>query len=289
MSVFTVRFWGTRGSIPAPGFKTSRYGGNTSCVELARNGRTFILDAGTGIRELGERLRKDTQGKPIDADLFITHTHWDHIQGFPFFVPAYVKGNTFRIHGSHGVGRSFEKIFRGLMDPSYFPVDLGDMAASLEFHELRGEALQRDGVEIKTTFTNHPGVDLAYRFSADGKSVTYLTDHETYQTMNTVTEFARKQDRIVEDFCRGSDVLIVDAQYTDDEYRIKRTWGHSRYRDSIRLGIDAEAKHVVLYHHDPSHSDEQMDVIAKDAREIIKASGKAMRVSVAQEGFQIEV
>ena len=128
MSVFKLRFWGTRGSIPAPGAKTQRYGGNTSCVELRCGQALFILDAGTGIRELGDKLMKESGGKKIEADLFVTHTHWDHIQGFPFFVPAYIKGNRFLIHGAHGVGKSFEKIFRGLMDPSYFPVDLGLLA-----------------------------------------------------------------------------------------------------------------------------------------------------------------
>lgn len=289
MSAMTARFWGTRGSIPAPGAKTWRYGGNTSCVELRCSDHILILDAGTGIRELGDSLMKEFRGLALKADLFITHTHWDHIQGFPFFVPAYVPGNRFRIHGVRGAGKSFETVFRGLMDPSYFPVDLGDMLAILEFVELSGEPFQCAGVRVHTAFTNHPGMDMAYRFTFEGRCVVYLTDHETYQTMNQVTEFARKQDRAIEDFCRGADLLICDAQYTEEEYRTKKAWGHSRYKDSVLLGLAASVKRLALFHHDPCRDDEQLDAMSREVQDIVRRSGQSVECFFAQEGMRVEL
>lgn len=288
MSRWRVRFWGTRGSCPAPGARTQRYGGNTSCVEARWGDSLLILDAGTGIRELGDRLVADSRGRPIEGDLFITHTHWDHIQGFPFFVPAYARGNRFRVHGAHGVGRSFETVFKGLMDPSYFPVDLGGMSAVIEFHEVTGEPFACGEVTVRSTFTNHPGVNLAYRLEAGGRSLTYLTDHETYQAMNQPTEFARKQDKIIEDFCRGSDLLVCDAQYTEDEYRVKRTWGHSRFTDSLRLALNAGVRRVALFHHDPGHSDEQIDAMGRECAELARRSGGGLEFFFARDGQELE-
>ena len=289
MSAFTLRIWGARGSIPAPGPKTQRYGGNTSCVELRRGESVFILDAGTGIRELGDEIMRERAGRTFEGSLFITHTHWDHIQGFPFFAPAYVRGNRLRIYGAHGASRSFQESFRVLMDSSYFPVSLGEMAATIEFVETAGEPFACGGVEVRTAYTNHPGMDLAYKFAADGKTVTYLTDHEALQAMTQATAFARKWDRGVEDFCRSSDVLICDAQYTDEDYLSKRAWGHSRYKDTVGLGLRAGVKRLVLFHHDPAHGDDQLDAIARDAAEIVRSSGSSMECLLAKEGLRIDV
>jgi len=269
--------------------ETVRHGGNTSCVELRRKDSLFILDAGTGIRPLGDQLIAVAKGKPIRGNVFITHTHWDHIQGFPFFVPAYMKGNHFLVHGAHGMGHSFEEGFRGLMSSSYFPVDLRDMAAKLDFVEMVGQPYVCETVNIQTTFTNHPGMDVAYRFSAAGRSVTYLTDHETYQMMNQKTDFARAQDEIIENFCRGTDLLICDSQYTDEEYKIKRGWGHSRYQDSVHLALASGAARLALFHHDPSHSDEQLEKMLADSLQIIRDSGKNLDCFMAREGQQIEL
>lgn len=284
-----VRFWGTRGSVPAPGNKTKKYGGNTSCVEVAVGSKLFILDAGTGIRELGVDLMKRHKGAPIDGSIFITHTHWDHIQGFPFFIPAYIKGSNFRIHGTHGVGRTFEKVFRGLMDPSYFPVETRDMAASLEFIEVPGEPFDRDEAKITTIFTNHPGMNVAYRLDFDGGRITYLTDHETYQTMNEPTAFALKQDEDFVRFAQGSDLLIVDAQYTDEDYKTKKGWGHSRFKDSVALGIRAGVKKLALFHHDPYHDDAALDQIDKDARVAAKAGPKGLDCFMAKDGLEVKL
>ncbi|MBI4422111.1 MAG: MBL fold metallo-hydrolase [Elusimicrobia bacterium] len=283
-----VRFWGTRGSIPSPGPRTQRFGGNTPCVEVRVGDALLICDAGTGIRDLGTTLMKESGGRPVNGDIFVTHTHWDHIQGFPFFMPAYQPGNRFRIHSAHGVARSFEKIFRGLMDPAYFPVALGDMAAKLDFIEVSGP-LQYGGVKVESTFSNHPGVNLAYRFEAGGRSVVYLTDHETYQTMHQVTEFAQKQDRLIMDFCRGADLLICDAQYTDDDYRIKKGWGHSRYRDTVALGLAAEVRRLALFHHDPWHDDGVLDKIEGESQSLASKDGAKMECFAAREGQTIEI
>ena len=289
MSVFSLRFWGTRGSVPAPGMETARYGGNTSCVELRHGNSLFILDAGTGIRPLGDLLMARARNGLIRGNVFITHTHWDHIQGFPFFVPAYVKGNHFLIHGAHGMGHSFEEVFRGLMVSNYFPVDLGDMAAKLDFVEVSGQTYACEKVKVETAYTNHPGMNVAYRFTSGGVSITYLTDHETYQMMNRRTEFARKQDQLIEDFVRGSDLLICDAQYTDEEYKTKRGWGHSRYQDTVKLALASGVARLALFHHDPSHTDTQLDTILADSRRIIRDSGKNLDCILAQEGLQIEL
>ena len=274
MSQFKIKFWGTRGSIPSPGPKTMRYGGNTSCVEIDAGGALSILDAGTGMRELGDELLARLKGGPINANIYITHTHWDHIQGFPFFVPAYVPGNKLRLHGPHGMGKSFEKVFRDLLDPNNFPVDLGDMRSDISFVEVKGGPMEYDGVKVLTSFTNHPGMDLAYRFERGGKIVVYLTDHEPYCSMHEKNDFFQKQDNAVTEFCRGADLLIADAQYTDEEYLKKRTWGHSRYKDTVQLAADADVKKLALFHHDPYHPDDILEGIGKDAERLAKETGK---------------
>ncbi|MBI4387370.1 MAG: MBL fold metallo-hydrolase [Elusimicrobia bacterium] len=289
MSAFKVRFWGTRGSIPAPGAKTQRYGGNTSCVELRHARGVFILDAGTGIRELGDQLVAESMGRPVRAHLFITHTPWDHVQGFPFFFPIYAKENGFWIYGPRGIGKGFEENFRGLMDFDYFPVGLSDVSAELRFKELQAEPFEIEGVAVRAAYTNHPGMDLAYRFSLGGRSVTYLTDHEPYQTMNGVSELTRRQDRAIEDFCRGSDLLICDGQYTERQYRARKGWGHSRYTDTVQLAVSAGVLRLAISHHDPSHTDEQLDAIAEDCRRILKRSGSSMDCIMAGDGLDVEI
>ncbi|HVE11780.1 MAG TPA: MBL fold metallo-hydrolase, partial [Elusimicrobiota bacterium] len=204
---WSVRFWGVRGSIPAPGPDTVRYGGNTSCVEARVAGQLFIFDSGTGIRPLGLSLMSEHGEKPIEGHILIGHTHWDHIQGFPFFLPAYAPRNRFRIYSSHGVGKGFEKIFREQMNQNYFPIETGDMASKLEFLHVNGPFSVGD-VRVETTFSNHPGVNLVYRLRHGDRSMVYLTDHENYQAqVQDRDEFSVKQDRIIEEFCRGADLL----------------------------------------------------------------------------------
>jgi len=282
-----VRFWGVRGSIPTPGPQTARVGGNTSCVEVRVAEQILILDSGTGIRPLGLSLMAEFKDKAIDAHLFIGHTHWDHIQGFPFFVPAYIPRNSFHIYSAHGVARSFENIFREQMSQNYFPIETGDMSARLEFTQVNGP-FAAGAVQVDTTFTNHPGVNMAYRFHYGGKSLVYLTDHENIQTQfQSKDDFSAKQDRLIEAFCRGADLLICDAQYTDEDYNGKRGWGHSRWRDTLQLGLDAGVKRLALFHHEPVRTDDQIDAIEAECRRILKEKGSSLQCSAAREGQEI--
>lgn len=288
MTPLTVRFWGTRGSIPAPGKSTLKYGGNTSCVEVRYGDEVFIFDSGTGIRELGLDLMKRAGDSTQRGHIFIGHTHWDHIQGFPFFVPAYVPKNKFTIHSVKSIGDSFETIFRRQMGINYFPVEVGDMASQLEFHHVESRPFEIGDVKVKTTYTNHPGVNLAYRLDFQGgRGVVYLTDHENHAVFAGDSELARRQDRAIEDFCRGADLLIVDAQYTDEEYEIKKGWGHSRWKDSVDLGVAAEVKNIALFHHEPTRSDEALDAVAEAASQRAKEKGSAASVFCAEESKEM--
>jgi len=281
-----VRFWGVRGSIPVPGPDTARYGGNTSCVELRAGGQILICDSGTGIRECGLSLMSEFKGRPIQGDIFIGHTHWDHIQGFPFFIPAYVQHNSFRIHSVKAVGADFEHIFREQMGQNYFPVEINDMAARLEFLHAGGD-IQAGAVKVRTIFTNHPGVNIAFRFEFEGASVVYLTDHENHEAFCGLTELSKRQDRSIEAFCREADLLICDAQYTEEEYRYKRGWGHGRWTDALSLGLAAGVKRLALYHHDPMRSDADIDRLVEDSRRKVRDKSSSMECFAAREKQEV--
>ncbi|MBI5596461.1 MAG: MBL fold metallo-hydrolase [Elusimicrobia bacterium] len=287
MSAPRVEFWGTRGSIPSPGPKTLRYGGNTSCVCIRWDDEVLICDAGTGIRPLGFHLANS--GAPTSGHVFIGHTHWDHIQGFPFFFPAYLPKNKWAIHSAKGVGDSFEAIFKRQMGINYFPVEVGDMAARLDFTQITGHPFEAGPVKVSTIYTNHPGICVGYRFDMAGKSAVYLTDHETHWTHMGRSEYSERLDREVADFCRGADLLVCDSQYTDDEYEKKRGWGHSRWRDTAALGVSAEVKRLALFHHDPERSDDDIDAFVGDALEFLGKSKSPIEVFAAREGQAVEL
>lgn len=281
-----VRFWGVRGSIPVPGPTTVRYGGNTPCVELRHEGELFICDSGTGIRELGFRLLKEFSGKPLEADVFVTHTHWDHIQGWPFFIPAYNPKSRMRIHSAHGVGAGFEQIFRSQMAHNFFPVEINDMAAKLEFVRV-DKPFQVKGIPVQTLFTNHPGVDVAYRFNFPGATIVYLTDHECHRAQGTDADFYAGQDRLVAAFCQDADLLICDAQYDDEDYKMKRGWGHSRWRDAVELAVAAKVKRLALFHHEPTRSDDAIDKTVAQAQGLAQEMKGSFELFAAREGQEI--
>lgn len=285
MSEVRVEFWGTRGSIPSPGPKTLRYGGNTSCVCVRWGDEVLICDAGTGIRPLGFHLANS--GAPTSGHVFIGHTHWDHIQGFPFFFPAYLPKNKWAIHSAKGVGDSFEAIFRRQMGINYFPVEVGDMAASLDFSQVDGKPFNAGAAKVSTIYTNHPGICVGYRFDLDGRSVVYLTDHETHWTHMGRSDYSDRLDREVADFCRGTDLLICDSQYTDAEYDKKRGWGHSRWSETVALGLAAEVKQLALYHHDPERTDDALDGIVAEAADLVGKSPKHLTIFGAREGQNV--
>jgi len=283
-----VRFWGVRGSIPAPGPRTAVYGGNTPCVELTIAGETFIIDAGTGIRELGFDLMRRAAGGPIKGRLFIGHTHWDHIQGFPFFTPLFLPTTKFQIYGMHGTSQSFQDVMAGQMHPTYFPLQLKDLGSKPDFHEMNGP-LQAGPVRVTYHFLNHPGITVGYRFEHEGKAVSYISDHEPYGALNPKGQFSEKEDLAIAKFVAGSDLLICEAQYTPDEYKMKRGWGHSTFADILDLAQKAEVKRMALFHHDPLHDDAKLDARLVDSLALISSRKLAIECFAAKEGQIVEL
>jgi phosphoribosyl 1,2-cyclic phosphodiesterase len=271
---FFVRFWGVRGSIPTPGKDTVRYGGNTSCVEVRAGTHRLIFDGGTGLRVLGQQLLKET---PVTAHLFFSHSHWDHIQGFPFFVPAFIKGNCFHIYGAIAPnGASIKQRLSDQMLHPNFPVPIQIMQSDMKFHDLfPGDVVELDGgVTVETGLLNHPNTALGYRVSWQGKSVVYATDTEHYP------------DRLDENLlrlCHNADVLVYDACYTDEEYHDPKSpklgWGHSTWQEAVKLAKAAGVKTPVIFHHDPSHNDAFLDEMARSV------SAACPDGVVAQEGL----
>jgi phosphoribosyl 1,2-cyclic phosphodiesterase len=287
-----VTFWGTRGSVAAPGPDTTRFGGNTSCVEVRAGDEIIVLDAGTGARALGFALMREFGNRPFTVNLFISHTHWDHIQGFPFFVPVFAPGVTIKIYGAPGQGQSLEKVLRGQMDSDYFPIALGDLAATIDVHEIRGADVTIGEVTVAATYLNHPGMNLAYRVSHAGRHLIYATDHEPYAlTLDHVAGrgeegrvFGERLDAAVIDFAREADLLIADAQYTDEEYAKRIGWGHSPLSATVALAAAAQVKSLALYHHDPIHSDEDVLRMERLAADLLASRGAAVRCFAAAEG-----
>jgi phosphoribosyl 1,2-cyclic phosphodiesterase len=262
-----ARFWGVRGSIPTPGPATARYGGNTTCLELRIQGRIIIIDAGSGISPLGSALVDEFGVEPLSLVLLNTHTHWDHIQGFPFFIPAYMKNNRIRVLGRDPKPDSLKSIFQNQMDGNHcFPVPLEAMKCDMSFEHLNpdGEAATEiEGVKVATCPTNHPGGCLAYRFNTSGGSLVFLSDHETD---------GPDEDQILE-FIRDADVLIADCQYTNEEIATRRGWGHGCCQSVVSLALKANIRRLYMTHHDPSHDDEFIDTMLSGARNLVPSSG----------------
>jgi phosphoribosyl 1,2-cyclic phosphodiesterase len=291
-----VRFWGTRGSVPTPGPSTVRYGGNTSCVELRTNGGGFmIFDSGTGIRELGLHLHR--QGGPVSAHLMLGHTHWDHISGFPFFTPLFVPGNRVVIYGARDLDRPLRDVLAGQMHYTYFPIPLGDLRADIEFSELEEGQIKIDDAVIRTHYLNHTAVCMGYRVEADGASVAYITDHEPYgfsgvQNGDLTSGGLRGGpihggDQRLIDFVRGVDLLIQDAQYTSAEYAEHRNWGHSSADYVTDVAVQAAARRVALFHHEPTHADEDIDQMVEVSRQRARDAGSDVELFAAAEGLEI--
>jgi phosphoribosyl 1,2-cyclic phosphodiesterase len=290
--MITVRFWGTRGSIATPGPSTLKYGGNTSCVEMRVNGHILIFDAGTGIRLLGARLLEEFPDQPVTLHLFISHTHWDHIQGFPFFLPAYDKRNTICIYGPRAHNKSFEQILQIQMEAEYFPVSLGDMSPEVNIVEMN-HPLTIDDVTVQPFFLNHPGMTLAYRVSDGKRSVVYATDNEPYRyTLHHKTK-AKQEDlgqfldeKLIE-FLEGADLYIGEAQYTLDEYQQKLGWGHSPIESVAEWAVRANVRRLAIFHHDPMHDDATVDKMVEHAQSLIRNMGGTVECFGAREGMEI--
>jgi phosphoribosyl 1,2-cyclic phosphodiesterase/ActR/RegA family two-component response regulator len=287
-TVFRVKFWGTRGSIATPGPETIRYGGNTACVEVRCGEDIVIFDCGTGIRELGIALAKEYADRNLEVHLFVSHTHWDHIQGFPFFQPAYRAGNRVNIFSLHSPDRSLEKLFTGQMDGNYFPVTLDDLMARLHFEELAGDVSIGD-TKISHMHLNHPGLALSFRMESKGRSLVYMTDHEPYHKLLGDSPHTKKLDAEIDAFAKDSDLLIREAQYTDEEYLHKKGWGHSSTSDAVVSAVNADTKRLVLFHHDPMHDDQQIDSMVEFCRSKIQEQGKEIRVMGAADKLTLRI
>ncbi len=274
---FTVHFWGVRGSIPCPGPRTVRYGGNTPCVEMQVGGKRLIFDGGTGLHVLGQSLLSKM---PVEAHIFFTHSHWDHMQGFPFFGPGFVPGNTFYIYGAIAPdGSTIEQRLNDQMLHPNFPVPLQIMQANLHFSDVTpGKPIHIHDILVETAPLNHPGEAVGYRVNWHGGAAVYITDTE---------HFSDKLDENVLWLSRGADILIYDSTYTDAEYNLpskpKVGWGHSTWQEAVKVAQAASVKTLVIFHHDPSHNDEFLDEIGEEAAK--KFSGAIM----AREGMELQV
>jgi CheY-like chemotaxis protein len=289
-----LRFWGTRGSIASPGPGTNHFGGNTSCVEVETgSGKRFLIDCGTGARGLGAHWMA-TAPKPLSATILLSHTHWDHIQGFPFFAPVFVPGNRFLVCGPEGCNKSLPDVLAGQMEFTYFPVQLSELGAEIRYSDIAEGTTEIDGVHISAQYLNHPAMALGYRIEADGVMLTYLCDHEPFSTTlwradappGHIDSILHKNDRRHAEFMRNSDVVIHDAQYTPEEYPAKKNWGHSPFDYVVRIAAAAGVKKLFLTHHDPTHDDAFLRETERRARELAADAGANMEVYCAYEGCE---
>ncbi|HSF29136.1 MAG TPA: MBL fold metallo-hydrolase [Candidatus Tectomicrobia bacterium] len=283
-----VRFWGTRGSIATPGPQTARYGGNTSCVEVhTDDGTRIILDCGTGARALGRHLLR-CEERPLRLHLFIGHTHWDHIQGFPFFDPAFLPDTELHIYAPRSFQYSLEDTLAGQMQYAYFPVKLADLRSCLHYTEVEEGCFWVGNVLVSTQYLNHTAPTIAYRLFNAGATLTYVTDHEPFWNP-TDRPFRHPGDQRHIDFLTGSDLIIHDAQYTPEEYRSKVGWGHSTTEYATDVALAAGAARLALFHHDPGHDDRSMQAIEETVRDRIAANKGALEVFAAAEGMALRL
>ncbi|MBI2876896.1 MAG: MBL fold metallo-hydrolase [Candidatus Tectomicrobia bacterium] len=291
-SALSIKFWGVRGSLAAPGPYACRYGGNTSCVEIRLpDGQRLIFDAGSGIRELGHSLSDG--GERLKAHIFITHYHWDHIQGFPFFMPAYHQENQLVILGPKNPQRGIEQIMATLMESVFFPVSFHEMGAEIQCQELVaggdypfGEAI------VQTALMNHPGSALGYSLLCNGLKIVYISDNElvprTWQGRDEKPfPYEVDQREAVAHFVRGADLLIHDAQYTDEDYEDRVGWGHSSWGETLQLAIENEVKNLAFYHFDPDYSDHLLDQMMTRCWSKVRHSGISLNCFAARENMEI--
>ncbi len=284
-----IRFWGTRGSIPKPGPDTIRYGGNTSCVEVrSASGALILLDCGTGAHGFGQALLAEADG-PRRGHVFISHTHWDHIQGLPFLAPLFDKDFEWDIYGPRGLGPSIRETLAGQMQYTYFPITIEQFAAKVRYHDLVEGSVEIDDVRVTAHYMNHPALTLGYRIEADGASVVYATDHEPHSPALARGERPPTSADEVHyaGFVAGADLLIHDAQFTLGEYEKHLGWGHSPVEFAVDLAVAGGVRRLALYHHDPTRNDAAVDELVALARR--RAAGSGLEVFGAAEGLVVEL
>jgi phosphoribosyl 1,2-cyclic phosphodiesterase len=285
----TLTFWGTRGSIPTPGPDTARYGGNTACISLdGRPGRLVILDAGSGLRPLGHELMQRRNG-PLTADILLSHTHWDHIQGLPFFKPLSSTGTAVCIYGAAQEGVPLKEILGRQMDPMVFPVPLNALAAALTVVEIEEGDFEIDDFRICAFRLRHPGTTLGYRLApmAGGREVAYVTDNELGSGGSY--EVPKDWHERMVGFVRGVDTIIHDAMYSDQIIQARAGWGHSTPRQAVDLARQAECRRLILFHHEPEHNDDALDRLLADTRAYAARMAPRLEVQAAAEGMQFSL
>jgi phosphoribosyl 1,2-cyclic phosphodiesterase/ActR/RegA family two-component response regulator len=295
-----VKFWGVRGSIATPGPSTVHYGGNTSCVEVRTKGQIIILDAGTGLRPLGRALTQEFKERPLALNILLSHTHWDHIQGLPFFQPLYQPNNRIRILGYEGARSGLFNVLSSQMESPYFPVGLKELPSNVEIEELRDMEFAVGDIHIESYFANHPGICVGYRISTPEGSIAFFPDNEpphrlkhtsrNIESFDTArTAFVKTESRKLAEFIKNVDVLIVDSQYDAQEYERHRGWGHGCVDDVVQLAVEAGAKRLYLFHHDPDHDDSKINAMVEHARKLAAAVGSTIQIEAAMEGLKVQL
>lgn len=283
----TVEFWGCRGTLPVAGKSATRYGGNTNCVTvcIARK-HFFIFDAGTGIKVLSDHLVKENK-LPITAKIFITHPHYDHVIGLPFFVPLYMKRNEFELIGTDQMDISFEKLIWQLMDSVYFPVTMKEFSSQVSFKSMKEEEITYGDVTVQSMLLNHPGRCLGYRLQYKNKIFCYITDNELF--LENSPHYNQTQEERLIHFVNQADVLIMDATYTDEVYPQKIEWGHSSVSRVVDVADKAKVKLLCLFHHDPDQTDEDIDAKVELARSLLKSRNSITQCIAPSEGQKLEI
>jgi phosphoribosyl 1,2-cyclic phosphodiesterase len=291
-----IKFYGVRGSIPSPGPRTIRYGGNTTCIRIeADSGEIIVLDAGTGIHSLAQELLKQL---PVKCSVFITHTHWDHIQGLPFFVPFFIPKNEINIYGAFDPvsGREIKDVLSRQMEYCYFPVREAELRADISYTTLRErQTIEIGSAKVTNILMNHPVLNFGYKIECGGKSVFFTGDNEPLYNIYGPEDdyYAMYEDLIAEknsalmDFIRGTDIIIADSAYTAQEYPSKKGWGHGTFDSCISMAKEAKAEKLFLTHHEPLRSDEQLDVIFARLREQYSSDSDMPEITLAREGLEI--
>ncbi len=290
-----LRFWGVRGSIPTPGPETVRYGGNTSCIEIRADGELIVLDAGSGLRKLGLALQAEFGDRTLAITMLISHTHWDHIQGFPFFGPLYRERNSVHILGFEGARSRLSSAFTAQMESPFFPVAMTSLPSNITIEELRDLDCSVGPIQVVACYANHPGVAVGYRLNTSTASIVYLPDNETIRPgckphdgppgLGQEDPADTRQRQL--DFLRDADIAILDAQYNEEEYEAHQGWGHGCVNDVVQLAIEAGVKRLFLFHHDPAHDDAFIEATVARARQQAREAGSEIVIEAAQEGAEV--